>query len=192
MWCFVASCVQNEELEDAIAPVCHDVRLCLVDEMASLRSLAEKTCWLMTSTRTTAASELPHVSSMRGNANILADIAMSRLLYKLADARCLTNTRMDLATETGASVGATEAPKHLLNLWGDVVGHGAALIADCRPKQRGDARNTPCRGVVYLLAAESVSRTTASACWFARSLASREQASTLWPDVSTCCVAHVT
>ncbi len=29
-----------------------------------------------------------------------------------------------------------ETPRHLLDLWGDVVGVGAAIVADTRPKQR--------------------------------------------------------
>lgn len=105
----------------------------------------------------------------------------------------------------------TEPPRNLLDLWGDVLGAGAAVISDCKPKQRSadasggvpvfacsawllvtappspacvraPAAPTPLE-VTCVLSAETISRTTAASCWFARSTVPAEFSETAWPDV---------
>lgn len=95
----------DDNVEAVIAPVCEDVRLCLVDEMSALRALAQRITWMMSSNRPSSTQLQSEVlpgppPPPRFSADLLSDVAMSRLLFKLADARMLTNTRLDLSCES--------------------------------------------------------------------------------------------
>jgi hypothetical protein len=68
--CFVppSPCVSQTSMTASMQPISEDVRACLQDDIASLRTLLLSTAWLLKTTQTTTAAATSGASSVAGGA----------------------------------------------------------------------------------------------------------------------------